>query len=448
MLLRKSITNISLNLLSTGLGFLTSFVAAKLLGLRGTGEYFLLITILTISSTIATGGIDYALLKRVSSYTETKNNKEAPLLDYIRGVTYSIAIGLVVLTIGVTCAEKINGAMFKNSATYSLLILVFFAIIPTSIRKINASVLKGRYKDIESIFVEPIMLQAINLVTFIIFFGKLNLSYAISIYVLNCVFVALISSFITVKSLLFTDILTKLRSYFKKLKASGIRCIINLIDFNLIAESKKIFFISLSSLVFLWADTLMLGVLSNASEVAIYGIGAKLSGLVSVVLTATNSVFIPRLSFAFSHNKITEARTLLLKANIINLVCSGPVSAIFLIFPETILGIFGSSFANTQGIIVLRILSVNQLINAFTGCSGLALVMSDNHLLVNRNMLISNFVNIVLNFILIKFFGAIGAAIGTIISFTFLNISNFVEINIMIKRRAQEDLKQNLINWK
>lgn len=93
---------------------------------------------------------------------------------------------------------------------------------------------------------------------------------------------------------------------------------------------------------------------------------------------------------------------------------------IFLIFPKSILGIFGEEFRT--GAIALMILTIGQFVNAASGSVGYILQMTGKQRLFQYIILFASIVNAYLNFILIPQIGIVGAAIASCIAVSIINI--------------------------
>ena len=88
--------------------------------------------------------------------------------------------------------------------------------------------------------------------------------------------------------------------------------------------------------------------------------------------------------------------------------------------PEFFLGIFGDSYG--LGIVPLVILGFGQLFNVFLGPVGNALNMANSEGVVFKVSAITLCINLILNALLIPYYGLVGAAIGTVTSLVIWNV--------------------------
>ncbi|RLJ01451.1 MAG: hypothetical protein DRP10_04035, partial [Candidatus Aenigmatarchaeota archaeon] len=104
-----------------------------------------------------------------------------------------------------------------------------------------------------------------------------------------------------------------------------------------------------------------------------------------------------------------------------------PLALLMFLFPEIILGIlFGGEFKAAGG--VLRILAIGYLINTLSGVNNTTLSGIGKPKEVSKIMFSGACMNLILNLILIPFYGMEGAAISTTISFLFLFILSTLKI--------------------
>jgi O-antigen/teichoic acid export membrane protein len=109
------------------------------------------------------------------------------------------------------------------------------------------------------------------------------------------------------------------------------------------------------------------------------------------------------------------------------LYASLPFFVVMILMPGSILSlVFGNEY--TSGAVVLRILSLGQLVNVGTGAVGLLLIMKDRAVVWNAILVFSLALNIVLGLLLIPPLGLLGGAIAaaSAIAVKFLSALAFV----------------------
>jgi O-antigen/teichoic acid export membrane protein len=90
---------------------------------------------------------------------------------------------------------------------------------------------------------------------------------------------------------------------------------------------------------------------------------------------------------------------------------AAPVTFIYIVVPGLCLGVFGKSF--THGTVALSLLGISGLINVMTGSTGPLLQMTGHQKTLHRILWITVFLEILLNWALIPYFGVTGAAIAS-----------------------------------
>lgn len=160
-----------------------------------------------------------------------------------------------------------------------------------------------------------------------------------------------------------------------------------------------------------WSDILMIGYFLPEDQTGIYSNASKVANLNIVFLFAINAIAAPKMA-AFKEKKDSSSLKSFTKiTSKMNILLSAPVFLIILLFPDFLLGLFGSEFL--PGKTALLILAVGQFSNAAAGSVINVLNMTGKQVLAQNIILITALINLVLNAILIPKFGINGAAIAT-----------------------------------
>lgn len=173
------------------------------------------------------------------------------------------------------------------------------------------------------------------------------------------------------------------------------------------------------------SDTTMIGLLIDDRTVGIYSVATKIYVIAGGVLLAVSAVTIPRLSMLMGQNRITEYRSLLNKlVNVVFLIIFPGITGLFMISEDIILIIAGESYL--QATVALKISCFAIIGSAMSGIFNQCALMPSKR---ERKTLISSstsaVLNIGLNLVLIPKFGAVGAAITTVLAEFTMMIMNF-----------------------
>jgi O-antigen/teichoic acid export membrane protein len=101
-------------------------------------------------------------------------------------------------------------------------------------------------------------------------------------------------------------------------------------------------------------------------------------------------------------------------------IAATPLLALMMIFPSSILSLFGPDFE--AGALLLRVLSIGQFINVAAGSVGYLLIMTGHERLLSLNITLATIINLWLCLWLIPKMGPLGAAIATAVPLAFLNL--------------------------
>jgi O-antigen/teichoic acid export membrane protein len=188
-------------------------------------------------------------------------------------------------------------------------------------------------------------------------------------------------------------------------------------------------FTSLLLQTILWTDTILVGRLRTAAEVAVYTIVQRLLSPAQTVSTATGQMFAPRIAAEDARGDRSTLEVMLKRVTYWNVSLAIPVFALLLLVPEALLGVFGPAYRT--GATALTILAAGQLFNAATGPLGQVINMSGRPYLTLVNNAAVAGLNIVGCVILIPRYGLTGAACSTTASLTLVNLIKLVQVRAL-----------------
>jgi O-antigen/teichoic acid export membrane protein len=159
-------------------------------------------------------------------------------------------------------------------------------------------------------------------------------------------------------------------------------------------------------------DVIMLGSLRGAHDAGIYAIAVRAAELVPFLLTVANLTIAPRVSKLYHAGDMATLQRLTSATAVRVLLATLPLALLLLIGAHFLLQIFyGAAFVD--GANVIRILAVSQLLVVAFGPVGILLNMTAHANLSAWAFCISEVANIILNGILIPFYGMEGSAVAT-----------------------------------
>jgi O-antigen/teichoic acid export membrane protein len=183
-----------------------------------------------------------------------------------------------------------------------------------------------------------------------------------------------------------------------------------------------LFAISLTTSLYLNNDILLLGLMTTETEIGLYVAPLRIIRLFVLLVSFANSVLIPRLSFYFEKKELGSVKKILSYSISSMLLIIIPIFVVLLIYPYEILVILvGNQYLTST--VLIQILSFNLFFSTFSGFFVYSVLIPQKK---EKDVIIITFLaailNLLLNFILIFFYGNLGAS--------FVNI--FTEFIVLI----------------
>jgi len=402
-----------LSVLGAGVSLLSQVFLARTLGADEYGWYVLYLAWIQILVVPAVFGFDTAVLKFTPQYLVNKR------WGRLRGViTYSTAIvaalSLLMIAGALAFMKFLDVGWPKDRQDGLVLALALLPVLALS--PIAEQVLRG----LKRVFFSVIAIQIFRplfLLVFVLVGSKYTNNFDAAV---DAISVNIVGAVLAMFGLVFVVIKYLPRQTFKSEA-----------EYSVGTWSKvalPMVFMSGMYILLGKVDVVMLGQLVGASEVGVYAVTGRLTGLVGFGLGAVNSIAAPLLAEHYSKGDNEKvAQTLSWSARIATLFTV--VSAIFLlVFGEWILTQFGPEFST--GFSALLILLVGACANAFAGSVGYMMIMGGKQQLAAMIVGGALVVNVVLNIILIPRFGIVGAAIATSVATMLWNIVMYAYVKV------------------
>ncbi|MFZ7145016.1 MAG: oligosaccharide flippase family protein [Bacteroidota bacterium] len=405
-------------LIGLGLIFALQIVLARLMGPRNYGDYTVIITALNLLLVVSMFGFDSSILRFLPS---SLSKGDAPAANGFVKFSYRMIMVLAIICslaifIFLLAKSKKFHIGFSEGLFWAVLLLPFMAFtnqasaVLRSLRMIKLSLLSAY-------FLFPV-LMGIACWYYFSSYNKLPVDAAMLI---NLGITASICIFINRKAgrVMKEVVGTKDATYKKKLWVS---------------VSSVLFMTTLMDLLLKQSDILMVSYFLGNTKAGIYSVAAKLATLASLGLSVADYVIMPKISALYESKQFIKLQKLIRTASFQILSISLPVIVGMAVFGKLILGFFGKPYADAYG--PLLILLVGQLINAGTGMVGGLLTMTGHHRMFFSVYAVAIFIQFVLNSVLIKYFGIIGAAIGSSLGLVFLNITAYMYVRKRLRIKA------------
>jgi O-antigen/teichoic acid export membrane protein len=170
-----------------------------------------------------------------------------------------------------------------------------------------------------------------------------------------------------------------------------------------------------------YTDRVMIGQMINFDSLGIYGVAFKVANLLSVITGVLQLSVVPLI---YKHHKENDAQNNFGKAtNIYVFIILSTILGISLFSPELFHFFIGQSFEGAIIFVPLLLAAIAfQSLSVFT--PGLSIVKKTHYIAVIN---IAGFgINIILNYIMIQYYGLMGAALATTITAALICIANII----------------------
>ncbi|MBX7226785.1 MAG: flippase [Chitinophagales bacterium] len=176
-----------------------------------------------------------------------------------------------------------------------------------------------------------------------------------------------------------------------------------------------------------YMDVFMLGKkVTDLSQLGVYRNCQTTSQLAATLLVGMNTTIQPKISQLFHRGELEEVRKMTQRASKFIFLANIPVFLILIFGSKFVMSIYGKDFIS--GYLCLSILTIGQVVNTATGPVAQLLNVTGNHKKFRDIAFVGAMIKLVLNIILIPFYGVYGAAIASVISMSTWNIMGTIFI--------------------
>lgn len=411
---KKSSSSLLVKMIGLIAGFVISIFLGRTIGPEGLGIINLSSRIIDLILVFTLFGMDNVVRKETAIAFERKDWQHIANTIYT-SLCLNIPFALLISFILIFLAPWISEYLFIETKLTVPLTIFIILIVPQVFSRILASGINGFRKIWQSNLVNATFSSLVTLIGL-----SLLLLNDIKITIINT---AIIYGIGRLSTSIIIGLYWRHLFSFKDLK-------LVMLTKPMLKVALPLLIVSSTSLIVSSADTVMLGLLSDISEVGLYNVGLRLGMVTSILHIITMSSLTPKVASLYHENKITELQTMVQRIT----MGLGVIGLIFLIiyilFGNYFLSFWGAEFGEAYWILIL--IAIAQFVNVSSGATGTILIMTGNEKAVGYLTSFTAFLNIVLNFILIPRFGGLGAAISTGATLIFQNIIQFV----LVKRKV------------
>lgn len=261
-------------------------------------------------------------------------------------------------------------------------------------------------------FVNDIVIRALNIILFTIYFFKfIDLNQLILWYVM----LYLIQTILVLYYIIINDKIS-LKIDFEFFKNVGYT---KIIGYGLLFA-----FASISSLGIRYVDSIIMGMYLPLSDVGIYSVCILIPTIIETPLLALEKITNSKIANAWEKNSIDELEVIYKESVRILSIVGGLLLVLILINVKFLFSFLPTHFSNA--IPVVYIISLASFINIFTGVNSGIIYYSKKYKIGLVVLFFIFILSTILNFLLIPIYGIIGAAISTTIGILIHNLAKFL----------------------
>jgi len=408
---RQSIMALTSTIILTIIGFLSTIYFAHTIGPAPLGAYFLFLAYFGIFNLIGDGGFGSAAIKHISEGKEP--NEYLSAFIFIRIVLLALSVSLLLF------AEP----YFKDLTSSGVFFWLLLALIVSVFSSITSVGVYGA--------------------------GKVGVSQ------ISGLFDALIRTLFQITAVFLGYGVAGLAGGFVAGLIAGGIMNFRYLDLKLVRFSKShlkdlsgfsfwIFLTTSGSLVFSYADTILIGFFMSNADVGIYRTAFQLTSIATFATLAFNLVLYPKISNWGAKGQITEIENSLARAWTYSLFLAIPTCVGGWILGEKLLYyLYGSPFVG--GIPALYFLLLVQIANVFMYLGTMSLNALNRPKDAFWVTVIAAIANILLDILLIPIMGITGAAVATLIAMTFNAVGALVLLSRIISVKFEYTQIKNFL---
>jgi len=408
---RQSVISLFSTIALTGIGFISTIYFAHTLGPAPLGAYFLFLAYFGILNLIGDGGFGGAAVKRISEGKEP--NEYFSAFVFIRIILLALSVSLLLFAEPYFKDLNSSGVFF-----WILLALIVSVFSSSSGIGVYGTGKVGVYQI--SGFVDALIRTLFQIIAVFLGFGVAGLT----------------GGFV---GGLIAGGLMNFRYLDLRLVRFGLSHLKNLSGFSF-----WIFLTASGSLVFCYADTILIGFFMSNAEVGIYRTAFQLTSVATFATLAFHTVLYPKISNWGTKGQITEIESSLARAWTYSLFLAIPTCVGGWILGEKLLYfLYGASFV--AGAPALFFLLLVQVVNVFMFLGTMSLTALNRPKDAFWITVIAAIANILLDLALIPLIGITGAAVATLIAMTLNAIGALFLLSRIISVKFEYKAIKNIL---
>lgn len=417
-LLRSGVGSLILKGLSIASVFGVTVVLARKLGTDGYGVYSFILALISIVSIPAAFGLPSLVIRETARALTQKDWRTIKGIWRWSGIMTIVVTVMLVLIVGALVlffSDRFDN-VYINAFLWSILLVPLI-----SLGNLRGAALQGLNKIIQGQMPEKLFLPGIN---FLLVLIALILLPAEDFTPKMAIALQVIAAAL---AFLFGAILL-----WRATPATWRQISPTYQHHQWLKSALPLAFVSGLQLVISRTSIVLLGLLMGPSQVGIYRVADQISVLIALGLHSVNVVVAPQFARLYARGDNNGLQRMATSSARVAVATTLPIALLlWALGKPTISLIFGAEYLPVYG--PLSILAIGQIINSITGSNGFLLNMTGYEQDTVRGLAIAAISNIILNLVLIPFWGVTGAAVAAVITMATWNILLYFSVRRHLK---------------
>ncbi|AKB21090.1 flippase [Methanosarcina sp. WH1] len=407
---RQSIVTLSTTILLTAIGFLSTMYFAHSVGESVLGSYFLFLAYFNTLTLILDGGLGGAAVKRISEGRE--KNEYFTTVFVLR--IFLVGVSIIILLFARPILENVDQSGMYSWLFIALIIGIFWNSVS------NGNYGSGKVGLNQTCgFISSAGCTVFQVIAVYLGFGANGLAGGFIFGMIAA----------TVIGFHYLDL------RFKRFNTEHLK--------SIFSYSFWIFLASSGSLVFSYADTIIIGQFLETADVGIYRVAFQFTTAATFTTLAMKTVLFPKVSNWNANGELKMAENAFAKGITYSLLLAVPVFAGGIILGDKMLYFFyGEGFA--RGTQTFYVLLAVQLVNVFMFLQTMYLNALNHPKESFKVTAVAATANIALDFMLIPILGILGAAVATLITMILNSLLAYLALKRMIHVRLEYQEIKNI----
>lgn len=411
----RIVTGSGVILAGTLIGMLLDIITKKVLTSHLSpadfGTYALALTVISITGAVATLGLNEGVPRYIAFFRGRHEEQKIHEL-IISAVLMGLIAGLLSILVSPALFQSLAGNSFDAQGKILSVVKILILAVPfTILLNLTVAIYRGFDRT-------NVNMYFYNIIRPVSLLGFASASVFIGASLKGVVFADLLSMIFTfgIMSIYFIKRppIKRTIKHERKIKFSEPTRQLIRYSFPLLITATLLNIMS-------WIDTIMLGYFKSTEIVGIYNAVYPLVGFLSLVVASMGFVYVPVTSRLWGQNDTALLGSIYTVMTKWCFLLTFPFFALIFVYPEYfITKLYGAQYVS--GATALRILALGFIANSYFGFNYHTLLASGDSDFLMKCSVASAGINVVINFMLIPEYGMVGAAIGTAVSFTSIEV--------------------------